>query len=114
MEKLCRTTDIPAGQHKAFSVKGEKIIVYHLSDGFFATQAKCPHMFASLQRGQVGEDTSIRCPLHHARFDIRTGAVIEWACFPPGIQLLNPLRKERPLRTWPVTDRDGELFIDLS
>jgi len=114
MEKLCRATDIPVGQLKAFSVQDEKIILYHLSDGFYATQAKCPHMFASLQRGKVSEDKSIRCPLHHARFDIRSGSVIEWACFPPGIQLLNPLRGEKPLRTWPVIEQDGELFIEMS
>ena len=36
---VCRTDDIGVGQMKAFALAGQKIVVYHLSDGFFATQA---------------------------------------------------------------------------
>lgn len=53
----------------------------------------------------------MRCPLHHARFDIATGAVVSWADFPPGIQLLNAVRGEKALRTYPVSVRNGHVEV---
>ena len=41
--------------------------------------------------------------LFRSRFDIRTGEVIDWANFPPGIQLLNAVRGEKALKTYPVS-----------
>ena len=55
-----------------------------------------------------------QCPLHRARFDIRTGKVCEWANFPPGIQLLNVVRSEKALKTYKVSVKDGEVRVHLS
>jgi 3-phenylpropionate/trans-cinnamate dioxygenase ferredoxin subunit len=86
---VCRSDELAIGQMKAFAVGGEKIVLYHLTDGFFATQASCTHVFAPLSRGKLIADSISQCPFHRARFDIRTGQVGDWANFPPGIQLLN-------------------------
>ena len=37
----------------------------------------------------------------------------EWANFPPGVQLLNVVRGEKALETWPVTEEDGHLFVEM-
>lgn len=111
--KLCLASDIAQGQKKCFTVEGKKIIIYHLDSGFYATEARCPHVFASLAKGKVVEQQQIQCPLHRARFDIPTGEVIEWANFPPGIQLLNGIRKAKALKTWPVTIKAEKLYINL-
>jgi len=55
----------------------------------------------------------VQCPLHRARFDIRTGEVIDWANFPIGIQLLNALRGEKALKTYKVSVRDGEVRVSV-
>jgi 3-phenylpropionate/trans-cinnamate dioxygenase ferredoxin subunit len=55
----------------------------------------------------------VQCPLHRARFDIRTGEVIEWANFPPGVQLLNALRGEKALSTFPVTVKNGDIMVEV-
>lgn len=107
------SSDIPEGAGKAFSIGAQKIAVFHLSDGFYATQAKCSHLFAPLAKGKVLDDRCVQCPFHRARFDIRSGEVLEWATFPPGVQLLNPLRQEKSLQTWPVHEEAGKLYIDL-
>jgi 3-phenylpropionate/trans-cinnamate dioxygenase ferredoxin subunit len=98
---------------KAFTVGGEKIALYHLSDGFFATQANCTHIFAPLARGKIIEDSKVQCPLHRARFDIRTGKVLDWANFPPGIQLLNAVRGEKALRTFAVSVDAGDVTVNI-
>jgi 3-phenylpropionate/trans-cinnamate dioxygenase ferredoxin subunit len=98
---------------KAFTVAGEKIIVYHLKDGFYATQSNCTHVFAPLAKGKIVDGCKVQCPFHRARFDIRTGEVIDWANFPPGIQLLNALRGEKALKTYKVSVRDGEVHVRI-
>ncbi|MAC15612.1 MULTISPECIES: Rieske (2Fe-2S) protein [Alcanivorax] len=111
--ELCASQDLPQGKSRAMEAGGKKLVVYHLSDGFYATQARCTHMFASLGKGKIVEDKCVQCPLHRARFDIRTGEVTEWANFPPGVQLLNVVRGEKALETWPVTEEDGHLFVEM-
>lgn len=113
MHSVCRSDELRIGQMKAFTVGGQKIVLYHLTDGFFATQANCTHVFAPLARGRIIEDCKVQCPFHHARFDIRTGEVIDWANFPPGIQLLNVVRSKKALRTFGVNIKGGEVHVDV-
>ena len=114
MHTVCKTDDLPLGKMKAFSVGDEKIVLYHLKDGFFATQANCTHVFAPLAKGKIVDDCKVQCPFHRARFDIKTGEVIDWANFPPGIQLLNVVRGEKALKTYPVTIKSGEVRVKLA
>ena len=111
--ELCASSDIPEGKSKAMQAGDTKLVVYHLSDGFYATQARCTHVFASLSKGKILDDKCVQCPLHRARFDIRTGEVEEWANFPPGVQLLNAVRGEKNLQTWPVSEENGQLFVEI-
>lgn len=110
-ESICSSKEIAQGEVKAFPVGEGKILIYHLSDGFFATQANCTHLFWPLKGGRIIEDRCIQCPFHHARFDIRSGAVEQWACRPPGIGALNPLRPEKALQTRLVREQDGLLYL---
>ena len=113
LHTVCRATEIGVGEKKAFSVGNQKVLVYHLTDGFYATQANCTHVFAPLARGKLLEDCKVQCPIHRARFDIRTGAVVDWANFPPGIQMLNVVRGEKALRTFKVSVSDGSVRVDI-
>lgn len=62
---------------------GEAILLARSGDELFAVSATCTHYGGPLIDGiQVGE--TVRCPWHHARFNLRTGAL---ACAPA----LNPL-----------------------
>ena len=110
---VCRSDEVGIGQMKTFTVDSQRIVLYHLTDGFFATQANCTHLFAPLARGKIIDDCKVQCPFHHARFDIRTGKVIDWANFPPGIQLLNAVRGEKALRTFKVSVNAGDVQVDI-
>lgn len=108
-----KSTDIPVNSSMPVSIGDKNILVFHLSDGFYATQSNCTHLFMPLKKGKILDDCKIQCPFHHARFDIRSGEVSEWASFPPGIQLLNVVRKEKALNTYEVTEEDGQLFVSM-
>jgi len=113
MHSVCRPQELDVGEMRAFTAAGQKFVLYHLSDGFFATQASCTHIFAPLARGKLLDDRNVQCPLHRARFDIRSGKVVNWANFPPGIQMLNVVRGEKDLRTFKVIVDDGFVKIDI-
>jgi 3-phenylpropionate/trans-cinnamate dioxygenase ferredoxin subunit len=110
---VCKEDDLPVGSMRAFTAGGTKVVVYRLEDGFFATQATCTHVFAPLAKGKIVEGCQVRCPFHRARFDIRTGRVVEWANFPPGVQLLNVLRSEKALKTYKVTVIKGDVRVTV-
>lgn len=112
---LCRVDELPVGQRRVFTVGGEKMLVFHLDDGFYATQTHCTHVFAPLKNGKLVEDCQIQCPFHRARFDIRTGRVIQWANWPPGIvDVLNAVRHEKPLKTWPVRVAGNQVQVEIA
>jgi 3-phenylpropionate/trans-cinnamate dioxygenase ferredoxin subunit len=110
---VCRSDELAIGRMKAFVVGGTKLVLYRLTDGFFATQASCTHVFAPLARGKIIGDSTVQCPFHRARFDIRTGQVTDWANFPPGIQMLNVVRREKALRTFEVNVKDGNVLVNV-
>ncbi len=113
MHTVCKVEELATGKMKAFAVGDVRILVYHLDDGFYATQATCTHLFAPLGKGKILDGCKVQCPFHHARFDIRTGEVIDWANFPPGIQLLNVVRGEKALKTYKVKIDHGAVKVEV-
>lgn len=110
---VCSINDFPQGQRKIIKFGGNKIIIFHLESGFYATEANCPHLKMPLAKGELLEDDVLQCPVHRAKFCVKTGEVKEWACFPPGIQLLNIVRGEKSLKTYPVFVDSDEVFVEL-
>lgn len=110
---VCNESELPVNNMKAVKVDGNNVLVYHLEDGFYATQSNCTHVFAPLKKGKIVDGCKIECPLHKARFDIRSGEVVDWANFPPGIQLLNVVRGEKALATYSVSVEDGNVYVSV-
>ena len=110
---VCAATDLPVGEKKEFEVNGETILLFHLADGFYATQHRCTHLFMPLKRGKIVDGCKVQCPFHRAQFDVCTGEVACWANFPPGVQLLNVVRSEKGLRTFPTNVVDGTVYVEV-
>src|SRR3954469_617680 len=79
------------------TVDGEEVIVARRQDEFFAVGAHCTHYHGPLAEGLIVGDT-VRCPWHHACFDLRTGEAIR-------APALNPLPR------WQVTQRGGRIYV---
>ena len=60
-----------------------KLAVFNSAGGFHVTDNVCTHQYALLSEGYV-EDGCVECPLHQARFDIRTGKAM---CAPATVDL---------------------------
>lgn len=108
-----KADELPVGERKLLKLNGEKILLFRLESGYHAIQANCTHLLMPLKKGKLLEGKTLQCPIHRAEFDIASGEVVRWANFPPGIQALNVVRKEKCLKTYPVSVEDGQVRIEV-
>ena len=95
---VAATDDIPQGTCKALSVGGIRVVVAHLADGFYAVENRCSHANSPLMTAKIHHGRQIACPIHGARFDLKTGA----AKSPPAFS---------SLMTFPVRVVDGRIEV---
>jgi 3-phenylpropionate/trans-cinnamate dioxygenase ferredoxin component len=82
--RVAARADVAENTAKAVRVGDKEIALYHLPGGEFrATDNICTHEYAQLTDGWL-EDGCIECPLHAARFDIRSGKAL---CAPADVDL---------------------------
>jgi len=70
-------------------------------------------MFAPLARGKLLDGCKVQCPFPPCALRHPHGEVLDWANFPPGIQVLNIVRGEMALKTYKVSVRDGEVRVSV-
>ncbi len=63
-------------------VGDDEVILARSGNEWFAVGARCTHYKGRLDRGLVVGDT-VRCPLHHACFSLRTGEALRAPAFDP-------------------------------
>ncbi|MCZ8547979.1 FAD-dependent oxidoreductase [Mesorhizobium qingshengii] len=90
-------SDLPDGGKLAGHCGGEQVLLVRRGTEVFAVSATCTHYGGPLAEGLVVEDT-VRCPWHHACFDLRTGEALRAPAF-------------IPLACWTVEQRDGRIFV---
>jgi len=73
---------IPRDGFVAGDVNGEAVLLSRVGDEFFAVGATCTHYSGPLAEGLRVGDT-IRCPWHHACFDLRSGEALRAPALAP-------------------------------
>lgn len=97
--ELCSESDLDHNEARRFTVNGTDIALFRVEDNYFALDDLCSHGPGSLSEGFL-DGFNIECDFHNGAFDIRTGEVTE----PPCVD---------PVRSYPVTKKDGKVFIEL-
>jgi nitrite reductase/ring-hydroxylating ferredoxin subunit len=72
--------NLPEGQPVAGKVDADDVILVRRGSSVFAVGAFCTHYHGSLADGLIVDDT-VRCPLHHACFSLRTGEALRAPAF---------------------------------
>src|SRR6201994_1197233 len=78
-------------------VGDDEVLLARAGSEIFAVDAHCSHYHGPLADGLV-VGTSVRCPWHHACFDLRTGE----ATRAPALS---------PLSVWKVEQQGGRIFV---
>src|SRR5438552_14258403 len=74
-EKGCQLESVPDEGMLLGHAFGEAILAARRGSELFAIGATCTHYGGPLAKGLM-VDCTVRCPWHHARFDLRTGEAI--------------------------------------
>ena len=91
------STELVDGGKLVGHVGDEEVLLVRRGEEVFAIGAHCTHYHGPLGDGLVVDDT-IRCPWHHACFDLRTGEALR----APALS---------PVACWSVEQRGGQIFV---
>ena len=98
--RVASTEDFRSAESKAITLKGRSIGLFRVADAYYAIDDICTHEFALLSDGFV-EGCEIECPLHMARFDLRTGKAVA----PPA---------DADVATFPVKVEGSDIYVGLA
>jgi len=89
--------DLPDGGKLLGTVGEEEVILLRRGDSLFACGAYCTHYHGALIEGLAVAET-LRCPLHHACFSVRTGEALH----APALD---------PIQCWSVERTADKIFV---
>lgn len=96
----CEVGALADGEALKVQAPDREIAVFNVGGAFYALDDRCSHGNASMSEGYVEDDATVECPLHAARFCMKSGAAL---CQPA----------TDPLRTYPISIADGVVYVDV-
>jgi nitrite reductase/ring-hydroxylating ferredoxin subunit len=75
--EAAKLDDIAPGGMKTVRVEGVEVTVCNVGGELYGVGRRCGHMNAPLECGTL-EGWIVTCPLHCARFDVRSGECLAW------------------------------------
>lgn len=97
--RVARSGQVPEGMVRRFFAGEYEFAVARLGGKAYATSNYCTHLDCLLSSGKLVDD-GIGCSCHGSVFDLETG---EPVCPPATV----------PIKTYPVEERDGEIFVGI-
>jgi len=94
---VAKIEDVPPGRMIWVAVDRQRVVLANVDGVFYALRDVCGHKNAPLSRGRL-DGCLIECPLHFAKFDVRTGKLVD-----------GPVSADVP--TYEVRVADGCVFL---
>jgi nitrite reductase/ring-hydroxylating ferredoxin subunit len=98
--RVARSGQVPDGWVRRFYAKDLELCLARFNGTVYATSNYCTHLDCLLSSGKLVDD-GIGCSCHGSVFDLETGEAI----YPPATE---------PIRTYPVREEDGEIYVGLT
>jgi len=73
---VAKASELHSGEMKLVVANRERFLLANVDGVFYVISDTCTHKRSSLSEG-VLEGCVVECPLHFARFDVRTGEFID-------------------------------------
>jgi 3-phenylpropionate/trans-cinnamate dioxygenase ferredoxin component len=97
--RVAAVSEVPDGGRKSIIVDELPALLLRIGDDWYCIEDVCTHDGQPLTDGPVA-DCQITCPRHGARFDLRSGRPTK-------------MPATEPIRTFPVTIRDGDVYVEV-
>lgn len=117
--EIARSDDVKPDQVLSVKAGDTPLLLTRVGGKACAVASKCPHMGLSMAKGKV-VDGAITCPWHGSRFDVCTGANLDWCNAVVGVpipgwtsRLLAMGKKPAPLPVFETTEENGKVFVRL-
>jgi nitrite reductase/ring-hydroxylating ferredoxin subunit len=88
------------GERRVASTGGLELLLFCIEGRIYAVENRCSHAAARLEAGRL-RNHQITCPMHGARFDVRSGAC-------------EARPATRPIRTFDVELEGGKINVVVS
>jgi nitrite reductase/ring-hydroxylating ferredoxin subunit len=98
--KIAATDEVAPGEVRQYRVEDRPVALCNVEGEFFAFEDVCTHQFAYLSEGGLEGDL-ITCPLHGAKFDVKSGAA-------------KGLPAVRPVPNHEVKVEEGNVYVALN
>jgi nitrite reductase/ring-hydroxylating ferredoxin subunit len=98
--KLAAADELAPGEIKQYRVEDRFVALCNVDGEFHAFEDVCTHQFTHLSDGEFA-DSEVKCPLHGARFDVKTGAA-------------KSLPAVKPVPKHEVKVEDGHVYVALN
>ncbi len=98
--KLAPADEVAPGEIKQYLVEGRYVALCSVDGEFHAFEDVCTHQFTHLSDGEF-TDSEVKCPLHGAKFDVKTGAA-------------KSLPAVKPVPKHEVKVEDGNVYVALN
>jgi len=98
--ELAAADEVGPGEIKQYLVEDRFVALCNVEGEFHAFEDVCTHQFTHLSDGEFA-GSEVKCPLHGARFDVKTGAA-------------RSLPAVKPVPTHEVKVEDGTVYVALN
>ena len=95
--RVAAVDDLMNGQGRVVMIGKKRLALFKVEDRFYCLSNVCKHWGAPLGEGYL-DGYHVMCPWHGWRFDVRDGSTDH---------------PDADVRTYPVTERDGEVFVTV-
>lgn len=111
MTKLSDTQSVTEGKLTRVEHGGKTLLLTRVGDDYYAIDNSCPHLGLPMAHGEV-RDGAITCPFHGSRFDVCTGANLDWVNGVAGIKTPKWTHKLIALGKKPAPIQTRKLTVD--
>lgn len=97
--EVCPLDDFGVGERKVLYLNGQQVALFNVDGNLYALSNRCSHARGPLSEGGVeAESCTVVCPWHYARYDLKTGHVVDGVA-------------SAPVPAYVVEVRNGSIFV---
>lgn len=98
--KIAAEDEVGPGEIRYYEVEGRPVALCNVEGEYHAFEDICTHQYTHLSEGEFS-DSQVKCPLHGARFDVKTGEALS-------------LPAVKPVPKHEVKMEDGNVYVSLN